>query len=285
MRRSVAKRCFANALGHGMCCVLAAPTLLLAACGGQASAPSVQTVSKVSDPANLTAQPPTVLAGAYGADTGTDFVSFVWTLGGMTHWIALYMPKLNPATYPPVIYTGSINLGTQGAASGPITSFDRQYQLRKGSAVIAAASDSTYHIALSGVSLSSSSSPTFSARKLSTSSNFNRAWRGTWSDANSSGSISSDAPLTLTGGHASPQFGNCSMDLSLQATQDAGGEPYIAATMVIRPSTGCARSVSAGSTASLSGIAFIHTPPAGVDQLEIILADGTGSGISFRGKE
>ncbi len=285
MRRFVAKQCFANALGHGLCCLLAAPTLFLAACGGQASPPSVQTVSKVSDPADPAAQPPTVLAGAYGADTGTDFVSFVWTLGGVTHWIALYMPNLNSGTYPPVIYTGSIDLLTQGAASASITSFDRQYQLRKGSAVVAAASGSAYQISLSGVSLSSSSSPTFTARKLSTSSDFNRAWRGTWSDANSSGSIFTDAPLTLSGGQASPQFGNCSMDLSLRAAQDAGGGPYIAATIAIRPSTGCARSVSAGSTVSLSGIAFIHTPPAGGDQLEIILADGTGSGISFRGKE
>jgi hypothetical protein len=271
--------------------------MLLAACGGQggASTGAPSATSATSAPA-AQAQPgasgntATVMAGAYGltqTNQGTDFVSFVWALNGVTHWMALYMPTPNTASYPPVLYRAVLSLQTQGAASVVLTSFDKQYQLRAGTAAVTAASSDGYQMALKGVDLSDAGGGIqLTAASLTTSSDINRDWTGTWADAGPGGSIKTSAKLSLQNGTANSGFGNCTdMRLALTSAPDASAQPYFLAVMTINPTTGCARTPNASASTTLSGVAFIHNAVVGstpVKRLELMLTDASGSGVSFR---
>jgi hypothetical protein len=268
-------------------------SMLLSACGGQGG-PSTGTdaVLAAQGQASAAGHSATVLTGGYGltqTNLGTDFVSFMWTLNGVTQWMALYMPTPNTASYPPVLYRGVVSLQTQGTASAVITSFDKRYQLRTGSAAVTAASGEGYQMALRGVDLSDAGSGIqFTATALATSADINRDWNGTWADAGPGGSIKTSARLSVQNGKGNTDFGNC--DLGLSLAQEGTAKPYFLASATLASASGkvCPRAPSSGAQTTLMGVAFIHDTVVGSSaekRLEIMLTDPYGSGISFRGTQ
>lgn len=272
--------------------------MLLGACGGQGSTNTNTGTSGDARAAppnqgqpGAAGSPSTVMAGAYGmapTPLGEELVSFVWPQNGVTNWMALYMPSsTNPDYYPPVLYRGVVSLQTHGAALAAVTSFDKQYKLKTGTAAVSDASHSAYQMALQGVDLTDGGSGIqFAATALATSAQVNREWTGTWADAGQGGSIKTSARLSVQNGKGNTNFGNC--DLGVSLAQEGTAKPYFFASVTLASAPGkvCARAPSAGTQTTLSGIAFIHDTvvvSATVKRLEIMLTDASGSGISFRG--
>ncbi len=124
---------------------------------------------------------------------------------------------------------------------------------------------------------------TFDAPALATSVNLSGTWTGTWVDGlNDSGVVTtfiSEEPLSWN-------FFDCLGTLSLTPetyTQLGGTEKFFQARLTIPMRTGCVRTATA--LVELSGVGFIHASPVvGKEwRLDLMLVDGTGSGISFRG--
>jgi hypothetical protein len=109
-------------------------------------------------------------------------------------------------------------------------------------------------------------------------------WTGTWFD---SGSTFGNRKLLLSaaGSMTGFELSNCTLDLSLQAATRGN---YFLATATIDPNTytqsGCAWTRGTqGQAKRLQGIAVVQSSGNGHAQLDMMLLDGTGAGISYRG--
>ncbi len=281
-----------RALGCAAACGMAA--LLLTSCGGQTSSPPTSNGSGqnvgVSDGST---SPSLAIAGAYqgvAAGSSSEFVSFVTP---DLHLYLLYALQVSDPHVYPIIYTGLAQAPvTTTATIAAIKSFQYPNNLRSGSATATGNSASAHTLALANLPIPTlTTSPQFTATAMATTANAQGTWTGTWADG-LDGSIRTNTNLTMVGTAPNPftvqtGFGNCnSIALTLTPATDASAAPYFVARADIAAATGCLRNPAPSYTpTTLTGIAFIHAPSAGVKRLEIILTDSTGSGITFRGDQ
>ncbi len=274
----------------GVCLVAGA---LLSSCGGQSSSTVLGDAQQQNSGGNST--PSLAMAGAYqGTATGnsSEFVSFVTPSQQL---YVLYALQANDSNSYPILYTGTVQVQSATTASVPdLKSFQYQNQLRAGSAMVSGSSAEAHQMTLSaGLSLAAPiANPKFSASAIPTSSVAEGTWIGTWADGSDSPSIRTSASVSLSGtpSSASTYFGFCTgIALTLSPATDGTTHPYFLAQAVIpgTSSTGCKWITNAPSSATLTGIGFIHASPLSgkTKRLELILTDTTGSGISFRGDQ
>ncbi len=280
-----------RALGCMTACGLAAAMLM--SCGGQSSG---------SAPDNGPGQnggggggggaPSLAMAGAYqgtAAGSSSEFVSFVTP---DLHWYLLYALQASDPHVYPIIFTGLVQTPVSTAAAiTTVKAFQFQDTLRSGSATVSGSSGAAHTLATSGLSIPTlNASPQFTAATMATTGDAHGTWVGTWADG-LDGSIHLNTALTLSGTAPNPStaqtsYGLCTgIALTLTPATDAGTAPYFVALADIPAVTGCQRNPTVGPAKRLTGIAFIHAPSVGVERLEIILTDSTGSGISFRGDQ
>jgi len=281
-----------RALGCVAACGLAAA--LLASCGGQtSSSPASNGSGQSAGGSGGGTAPGLAIAGAYqgtAAGSSSEFVSFVTP---DLHLYLLYALQVSDPHVYPIIYTGLAQTPVSTTATLPtLKSFQYPNNLRSGSATVTGNSASAHTLALTNLSIATlTTSPQFAATAMATTADAQGTWTGTWADG-LDGSIRTSTNLSLVGTAPNPStaqtgFGNCSaIALTLTPATDAGSTPYFVARADIAAATGCLRNPAPSYTpTTLTGIAFIHAPSAGVKRLEIILTDSTGSGISFRGDQ
>ena len=267
---------------------------LLSSCGGQSSATG-NTVGGDSPNSGGNGNTATLaMAGAYqgtAAGNSSEFVSFVTPSQKL--YVLYALQASDPNVYP-IIYTGSIQAAsTVSATVSGLKSFQYQNYLRAGSATVSGTSGAAHTMAFSGLYIPTlNASPQFTAAAMTTVSNAQGTWAGTWADG-LDGSIKTDTNLSIslsgTSFTAQSGFGNCTtLTLTLTPAIDATTSPYFSAQLDITATTGCLRNPAPSYTAAtLTGIGFIHASPVSgkTKRLELILTDTSGSGISFRGDQ
>lgn len=264
---------------------LACAVALLTACGGQGSA-----TSPTNSPGTLTTgSPSSTLAGGYQGTVlysgyDSEFVSF---LTPSLDWYALYylqMPTVHPIY--PIILKGHLNSITSDSAtinSPGLTVFQySEPQLSSGGARITNASAQAYKLDLNGIKLPTSVDLSVQATTMTTYTTLAGPWEGTLTDnfvgyADLPLTFSSSGSGTFTSNKTS--YANCPVEFTL-TPESQTSRPYFSAVVSIAANTGCSRTPG-----TMSGIGFIHAPSAGTKRLELILTDGTGSGLSFRGDQ
>ena len=120
----------------------------------------------------------------------------------------------------------------------------------------------------------------FTASALMT--DLSRDWTGTWFDSGST-FASRTLQFSANGAINSITLGNCTLDLVLQP---AVRWNYFVASATLNPQSGCVwtlDSLNRPQTKKLQGIAVIQTSVNGQAQLDMMLLDGTGAGISYSG--
>lgn len=266
---------------------------LLSSCGGQSS--GTATTAGDGDSQNSGGNSNTAslaMAGAYqgtAAGNSSEFVSFV-TPGQQLY--VLYALQASDTNVYPIVYTGSIQAASAVSANvSGLKSFQYQNNLRSGTATVSGTSAAAHTMAFSSLYIPTlNASPQFTAAAMATASNAQGVWVGTWADG-LDGSIRTNTNLSIglsgTSFTAQTGFGNCtSLALTLTPASDSPANPYFTAQVDITAATGCLRNPAPSYTpTTLRGIGFIHALSTGVKRLELILTDGTGSGISFRGDQ
>lgn len=273
----------------GSCLVVGA---LLSSCGGQSSGTSA-TPGGSQPNSEGGSTPSLAMVGAYKgtATTGnsSEFVSFVTPAQQL--YVLYALQAVEPNVYP-IIYTGSIQPASAVSATvSGLKSFQYQNNLRSGTATVSGTSASAHTMAVSSLYIQTlNASPQFTATAMTTTSDAQGVWIGTWADG-LDGSIKTNANLSIglsgTSLTAQTGFGKCtSMSLTLTQAIDAPRTPYFSAQLDIAATTACLRNPAPSYTpTTLLGIGFIHAPSAGTKRLELILTDTSGSGLSFRGDQ
>ncbi len=239
---------------------------------------------------------PTVLQGAYQAShLGNDFVSFV-TPDNKLYALYFLATRLNVVTLPE-IFSGPITPGQDGAAEIPppfLKVFaNKAPYLQSGSGTFSSASSLSYQLQLIGLSTADGQTPTFGASALATSADLSGTWTGTWADSKTNSTLTQSAITfgTAVQPTAWDFFSYCQTGSTLALmpatyTQLGGAgsvQTFFQARLTIPQITLCVRTEKA--SVELSGVAFVHAPVAGKRRLYLVLVDGSGSGISFRGDQ
>jgi len=271
----------------GVMGTLACAVALLTACGGQGSA-----TSPTNSPGTLTngSQSSTLAGGYQGtvpySDYNSEFVSFVTP---SLDWYALYYLQTT-TVHPiyPIIIKGHLNSITSDSAtinSPGLTVFQySEPKLSSGGARITNASAQEYKLDLNGIKLPTSVDLSVQATTMTTYTTLAGPWEGSLTD-NFAGYA--DLPLTFSSSvngtftSNKTSYANCPVEFTL-TPESQTSRPYFSAVVSIAANTGCSRTPG-----TMSGIGFIHasTLSGRTRRLELILTDGTGSGLSFRGDQ
>ena len=268
---------------------LACAAALLTSCGGQGS-------STTPSGNQTTSSQSSTLAGGYqgtvssdGNAYTSDFVSFVTP---SLVWYALYYLRSSDASIYPAIFKGqlsSVSTSTASITSPGLTAFQFGNRLSTGGATLSNASASGYQIALSGITLTNNQvNPSFQPTTMATYSTPTGSWAGTLTDNLSSASTELTLTFNSSGSGtftSNSSYANCALALTL-TPESQTSNPYFSATLSIAANTLCLRT-PASTAITMSGIGFIHasTVSGKTKRLELVLTDGTGSGLSFRGDQ
>jgi len=264
--------------------LLLAAVSLLAACGGQSSGTAGNGPQSGQ---NGSGDSSFAMSGAYqgsvtylGVPYTSDFLSFLTPDGD---WYGLYFLTTTSASVYPDIYTGKVFANS--ASSATIASLKASQfgkPVTTGSAEISGSSALNYNISLTGINLANSQAASFSPNHIPTLSGISGVWEGGLRDSQNT----ADPTMNLSfseDGTSTSSYAHCPLNIKL--TQASGStHPYYMARVEIPLTSFCPRTPVISSV--LEGIAFIHAAPPATGKsrrLEIIVVDGSGSGISFRG--
>jgi len=303
---------------HRMLGVAAIAALMLTACGGRvpevestmvpkptSSAPVPTPVpAPVSTPAPAPVSTPepvhwtTELAGLYLYSNTPNQVEYLGlaippaSSNGNTEFFA-WERQLN--TGNPWLYNGFFVLGLDGNAqsnSDGITQVKGNYAPTRLSVTLTQASKKGLSASMTDTKVVNPSPSIYTASSVQTGFKFEAnallndlspGWTGTWFD---SGSSFAQQALQFpeSGQVKGINLGNCPLDLSLQP---GSGGNYYRATAVVYPQSdptkGICHWTPKSASLTLKGVALIWNTGSQV-QLDMMLLDGTGAGISYRGK-
>lgn len=279
MRQSLARR---RDLGL---CLLA---LLLAGCGGLVDDAAPQ------QPVTPTPGSRTSLAGLYQARAGVsaqEFISLVLPSSANPNnadWYGWYFRGPNPNT-DPYLFSGTLSLGNNGAAASADLRADTSGTLGLGSASLSNASAAGFHASIAAMAqqlafeFDASAAPLVDYKfdRTAELADLTTRWSGNWSSAGSSynaslGFIAQGANAVLS---ANSSLWDCDVS-ALTLSPLTVGNAY-SAKLVMPTRTGCSWTPSSAPQ-TLNGVAFVHRVGT-QNQLELMLLDNAGRGVSFRG--
>ena len=269
--------------------------LLLAACGGQLGSPTSSSGTAPTAPViPLTDVTGLFSGGASG--TGAEFLSLITPNGNQVNWYGWYF--LRGDGLAPYLYSGSLVLGTAGAAQSAANALlvSEAGMRRSASASLTQGSASGFRAEVTVNRTDAPSTPfTLTASALPASA-YNAkaaastsALTGSWTGVLSSGLSTYQSILQFDASgkllRNSAQW-ECALDSVGSALQlnPGNGANFFSASVTIPARSGCAWA-PLSSAKSLTGAAVVQRLASGEDQLDMILIDGTGDGISYRGRQ
>ena len=256
----------------------------LATCGGGGGgAPSM-------DIAPSTAPVPTIIQGFYSGTLSNKEVVSVVTPG--LNFFALHFNTANN----PDIYSGKLSLGFSGAAATTSEGLLANVSgvVRTGTATFTNGSPQAYSASLklaSQLALDfSAAAPESGVYQITTAANLDALkgrWQGVWSDGGATTGtesapfgidISQAGEMTLPGVSL---VNSCRLSAFIAPLLGAN---IYSVDLNISVLTGCVRTVDKQNGVAMKGVAVIYkSPVAGkTERLELVVVDGTGSGLSFR---
>lgn len=283
-----------------LCMALGFVILLIAACGGVLpETPLVEPPApKASEtPAQAPVHPATELAGLYLYVNGANQIEY----------LGLAIPSASNSTDAewyawhrqtsggdPWLYHGFFTLSVDGKAQ----SSSAGISLAKGnsapssvSITLTQASKNSFTASVTENNVTNPTSSGYTAQSVQTgfvlttsalTTDLSGTWTGTWLD---SGSTFGARTLQFSdnGAITGITLGNCTLDLVLQP---AARWNYFVAGATLNPQSGCVWTLDSQyrpQTKTLQGVAVIQASVNGHAQLDMMLLDGNGAGISYRG--
>ena len=273
--------------------ICATASLALAACGGTPDPVTVDPpAAKTSDPVPP-GPPATVLAGLYkgtlDGNPNREFLAMVVPATGKNVQVyGWYYGAADP--HLAHLYSGQLELGTLGIASN----VSQTWKVSEGIdpnpyLAIANVSNSSLSKLVADLSIGRSSVTNYKLSAdgiIAPSYNFNAApmdlstsqWNGYWSSK-----VNTVSGKVVFGANASLNVSDTAWDCfkngtPLTWTWAAQTSNYFKVTLSLRSITNCE-----WQNKSLEGVAVVSRQN-GMDQLDMMLLDGTGAGISYRGK-
>ena len=269
--------------------------LLLAACGGQLGSPTSSSGTTPTAPV-IPLTDVTGLFSGSASGTGAEFLSLITPNGNQVNWYGWYF--LRGDGLAPYLYSGSLVLGTAGAAQSAANALlvSEAGMRRSASASLTQGSASGFRAEVTVNRTDAPSSPfTLTASTLPASA-YNAkaaastsALTGSWTGVLSSGLSTYQSILQFDASgkllRNSAQW-ECALDSVGSALQlnPGNGANFFSASVTIPARSGCAWA-PLSSAKSLTGAAVVQRLASGEDQLDMILIDGTGDGISYRGRQ
>jgi hypothetical protein len=275
-------------------------SLVIAACGGPVpEEPLVEAPAlKASEtPAQAPVHPATELAGLYTYADSTNQLEYLGlaipsaSSGADAEWFAWH--RQTSGGYP-WLYHGFFTLSIDGKAQSSSAGITQAKGNSPPSSVSITLTQAGKNSFTASVTDNNVTNPTpsgyaaqavptgfvFTASALTT--DLSGAWTGTWFD---SGSDFRNRTLQFSdnGAISSITLGNCTLELVLQP---AAQWNYFVAGATLNPQSACVwtlDNLNRPQTKKLQGIAVIQTLVNGHAQLDMMLLDGKGAGISYRG--
>ena len=270
-------------------------SLGLIACGGQ--------VASTSNAAGGTTTAPVIpltdVTGLYSGSvsgTGAEFLSLITPNGNQVNWYGWYF--LRGDGLAPYLYSGSLVLSTAGAAQSAANALwvSEAGVRHTASASLTQGSSSGFKAEVTVNRTDAPSTPfTLSASALPASAYSAKAaastsvLAGSWTGVLSSGLstyqsiLQFDASGKLIRNSAQWECALDSVGSALQLNAASGGN-FFTASVTIPARSGCVWAPLSSPT-SLGGAAVVQRLTSGEDQLDMILIDASGDGISYRGRQ
>ncbi len=275
-------------------------SLVIAACGGpvpeeplvEAPAPNA---SQSGDPAPV--HPATELAGLYTYADSTNHLEYLGlaipsvSSSADAEWFAWHRQTSGG---DPWLYHGFFALSIDGKAqssSAGVTQAKANSALSSVSITLTQASKNSFTASVTDNNVTNPAPSGYTAQAVPTgfvftasalATDLSGAWTGTWFD---SGSTFGARTLQFSdnGAITGITLGNCTLDLVLQP---AARWNYFVASATLNPQSGCVWTLDSQyrpQTKILQGVAVIQASVNGHAQLDMMLLDGNGAGISYRG--
>lgn len=275
-------------------------SLVIAGCGGPIAdeAPAATPAPIASDtPVQEPVRPATELAGLYTYTNGTTASEYLGLAipstgsSAETEWFAWHRQS---ADGNPWLYHGFFILSVDGKAqsSSPgITQVKGNSQPSTVSITLTQASRVAFSASVTDNQVSNPTPSSYTAQAVTTGFDFSASalpatiagdWTGTWFDSGSS-FASRTLRVAANGTVSAIALDKCTLELRLQPAVQWN---YFRATATLPPQSGCTwtpSSLSEPQTKTLQGIAVIQNRVNGHTQLDMMLLDGTGAGMSYRG--
>ena len=285
---------------------LAFAALMLASCGGVA--PEEPVVTSPTSPASganpsvpvtdiVAAHPATQLSGLYAYTDVANHVEYLSLAippansNSDTEWFAWH--RQTAGGYP-WLYHGFFALSVDGNAKSSsvgVTQAKGNISPSSVSITLTQASKTSFTASVTDNNVSNPTTSSYKAQAQQTSFNFANSaltndlsadWTGTWFDSGSTFG-SSTLHFSANGVMNGIVLGTCTLDLILQP---AARWNYFVAGATLNPQSGCVWTLDSNSRPQikvLQGIAVIQPSVNGHAQLDMMLLDGKGAGISYRG--
>jgi len=269
--------------------------LVLAACGGQLGSPTSSSVTTPTAPIVPLTEVTGLFSGSVSG-TGAEFLSLLTPNGNQVNWYGWYF--LRGDGLAPYLYSGSLNLSTAGAAQSAANALlVSEAGLRHtASASLTQGSPSGFKAEVTVNRTDAPSAPftltasalpasAYSAKAAASTSALAGSWTGVLSSGLSTyqSILQFDASGKLLRNSAQWECAMDSVGSALQLNAGNGGNFY-SASVSIPARSGCTWA-PLSSAKSLTGAAVVQRLASGEDQLDMILIDGTGDGISYRGRQ
>jgi len=270
-------------------------SMVLVACGGQVASTSNSAGGSTTAPVIPLTDVTGLFSGSVSG-TGAEFLSLITPNGSQVNWYGWYF--LRGDGLAPYLYSGSLALSTGGVAQSAANALwvSEAGVRHSASASLTQGSSSGFKAEVTVNRTDAPSTPfTLTANALPTSAYSAKAaantsvLAGSWTGVLSSGLSTYQSILQFDSSgkliRNSAQW-ECALDnvgTALQLNAASGGNFYTA-SVTIPARSGCVWAPLSNAK-SLAGAAVVQRLASGEDQLDMILIDGTGDGISYRGRQ